>query len=78
MRFVESGRSCPHWDVEKIGATVMCDNTSTVAFLENQGGGGSFKSFQVSDLVTYIYLWAKRRGIILVPSYLDVRFGQEL
>ena len=53
--------------VENAKVALMSDNTSAVAYLRNQGGT---KSLPMSDLATYICLWAEKRGMTLIPCHL--------
>ena len=48
----------------------MSDNTSAVAYLRNQGGGGGTKSLAMNDLATKLCLWSEKRGMTLVPCFL--------
>jgi len=47
---------------------IMCDNTSAIAYVKNQGGGT--KSLVPSDLASQLCLWAEHRNMTLVPRHL--------
>ena len=55
------------WSNAKVG--LMSDNTSAVAYLRNQEGGGD-KIVSLNDIATDICLWAEKRGMTLVPHHL--------
>lgn len=53
--------------VDNTNVAIMCDNTSAIAYLKNQGGT---RSQEMCDLSTRICLWAEARGITLVPRHI--------
>ena len=46
---------------------IMCDNTSTIAYLKNQGGT---RSQLMCDLALQVGLWAEKQGITMIPKHI--------